>query len=228
MKRFFRVVGLSACLILASACNGAEEASSLDDVLVPLAPAASQNLCQTTSRVPTTEVGNALLWTLDALNLYPEYASETALLDRFDSSVFDTSSASALAASFRTLGGGRPFALAGFSELPGDNSISAVLASASSGYLQVRLETAANGRLTVLHFAPFVPPAEAPDCPEPTAEAAAPPANTPPAAAPPANAPPANANAPADAIAPAANAEAPDNAPAANMEAPANAPAGGQ
>ncbi len=222
MKRPLRIAGLCACLVLPAACDS-ENASQLDEVFVPLAPAASQNLCQTTSRVPATKAGDALLWTLDALNLFPEYASESALLDRFDSSVFDTSSASSLAASFRTVSGNRPFALAGFSEMPDRYSISAVLASSSSGYLQVQLETAPDGRVTVLHFEPFLPPAEAPDC----AEAVSPAAEAPAMNAPEANtALPANARShPRHVHAPAnTNPNAPAvNAPEADTPLPANA-----
>jgi hypothetical protein len=108
--------------------------------------------------------------------------------------------------------------MAGFAELPTQSSISAVLSSATSGYLKVTIETAENGRITVLHFEPFVAPEEAPDCPDVTANEAAPVANTPPANTPPANTPPANA--------PPANTP-PANAPPANAP-PANNPTGGQ
>ena len=235
MKLTLRASSLSFCLLFAAAgCDSSEPAQTLDDLFVPLAPAASQNLCQTTSRVPSTNAGNALLWTLDTLNLFPDQGSENALLDRFDSSVFDTASASALAASLRTIGSSRPFALAGFAELPTDSSLHAVLASATAGYLAVSLETASNGKMTVLHFEPFTPPAEAPDCPEPADEpaAAAAPANTAPANTPPATAPgtvdPAAANLPntANNTAPnTANNTAPNTA---NNTAPNTANTGGQ
>ncbi len=211
MKRFLLLAGLAGSLALFAACDdGVDSSSSLGDFLVPLAPAASQNLCQTTSRIPTSAAGGALVWTMDALNLFPSYATDDAVLERFDSSVFDGASASGIAASLRDVGSERPFALAGFAEVPTESKISAVLASARSGYIHVSLETTADGKLTVLHFAPYEAPAEAPDCPE--VHAPAPPPAAPPAAAPPATPPPAAAAAPAGAP-PTPAAAAPTNTP---------------
>ncbi|MFT6396880.1 MAG: hypothetical protein ACJAYU_001624 [Bradymonadia bacterium] len=194
MKRFLLLAGLAGGLVISAACDdGVESSSSLDDLLVPLAPAVSQNLCQTTSRVPSSKAGEALLWTLDALNLFPSYATDDAVLENFDASVFDGVSASAIAASLRDVGSERPFALAGFTEVPGATRVSAVLASARSGYIEVTLETTNAGKLTVLHFAPYEAPASAPDCPDvvaPTPAAAAAPAAAAPLVTPP-SAPPA-------------------------------------
>lgn len=183
MKRFLLFAGLAGGLALPAGCDdGVDSSASMNEVVVAFPSAIDQNLCQTTGRVPSSTAGSALLWTIEALNLFPAYATDDGVRAAFDASVFDSAPASALAASLRDVGDGRPFALAGFTEVPGETAISAVLASSRSGYLQVVLETTAAGKITVLHFAPYQAPATAPDCPEVSAAAAPSPAPPTPAA----------------------------------------------
>lgn len=88
----------------------------------------SLGLATVTSDVPDGQVGEALKWALDALNIHADEMTEAMVTEHFAPSVLEEFSASEVVAELQQLARrDGPYALVGYAEEPTDSSIRAMV-----------------------------------------------------------------------------------------------------